>query len=44
MNENNNSSSSYAYCPGPRSVFNLLENSENVKKVPQNVSLFLETF
>lgn len=27
----------YSYCPGPRAAFNLLENSENVKTVSQEV-------
>ena len=29
----------YAYCPGPKSAFNLMENAENIKVVPQEVSM-----
>ena len=25
--------STYSYCPGPRSVFELIENDQNIKKV-----------
>ena len=28
----------YSYCPGPRSVFDLQANSENVKTVSQSIS------
>ena len=28
----------YSYCPGPRSVFKLIENAENIKQVSQSVS------
>ena len=28
----------YIYCPGPRSMFTLLENSENAKSLPTKVS------
>ena len=38
MQANKNASSNYTYCPGPRSVFNLIENTENMKVVPQEVS------
>ena len=29
----------YAYCPGPRSMFTLIENSQNLKSISQSVSL-----
>ena len=28
----------YTYCPGPRAIFNLLENAENIRSVNQDVS------
>ena len=27
----------YVYCPGPRSIFTLVENSQNLKTIPQSV-------
>ena len=38
MRNDENAAKSYTYCPGPRSVFNLKENEENMKVVPQEVS------
>lgn len=32
------SAKTYSYCPGPKSVFKLLENAENIASVPQSVS------
>ena len=28
----------YVYCPGPKSIFDLIENSDNIKEISQNVS------
>lgn len=30
----------FTYCPGPKSIFTLVENTENMKTVPQKVSHF----
>ena len=30
----------YIYCPGPRSIFELIENSDNVSQIDPNVSIF----
>lgn len=38
MRNDENAPKSYTYCPGPRSVFNLKENEENIKVVSQEVS------
>jgi len=32
-------SANYIYCPGPKSIFSIMENSDNVKNIPQQVSL-----
>jgi hypothetical protein len=37
MRNDENAPKSYTYCPGPRSVFNLKENEENIKVVSQEV-------
>ena len=34
MTSNSDAPNTYTYCPGPRSVFNLLTNGENIKVVP----------
>lgn len=31
-------STTFTYCPGPKSIFTLVENVENMKTVPQKVS------
>lgn len=36
--EDANAPQTFTYCPGPRSVFKLIENGENMKAVPQDVS------
>ena len=36
--DDTNAPNTYSYCPGPRSVFKLLENAENIKQVSQSVS------
>jgi len=36
--EDNKAAKTYSYCPGPKSVFKLLENGENIAQVPQAVS------
>ena len=33
MLDDDTASNTFSYCPGPRSVFNLIENAENVKQV-----------
>ena len=38
MTEGKSAESTYSYCPGPRSIFNLIENNENIRTVPQTVS------
>ena len=38
MRNDENAAKSYTYCPGPRSVFTLKENEENIKVVSQEVS------
>ena len=39
MTSDSEALNSYSYCPGPRATFKLLENIENIKSVPQEVSL-----
>lgn len=38
MNPLGPSANSYAYCPGPRSIFTLIANDQNIKTVAQEVS------
>ena len=38
MQANEHAPNTYTYCPGPRSVFNLIENGENLKVVQPEVS------
>ena len=38
-----NAPKTYAYCPGPKSVFTLLESAENIKQVPQSVSATIQS-
>ena len=35
----NDSTGHYVYCPGPRSIFELIENRENVGQIDPNVSV-----
>ena len=35
-------SRTYTYCPGPKSLFRLLDNAENMNVVPQSVSKFID--
>ena len=39
MDEKNKGKNTYAYCPGPRSIFTLIANDQNIKSVSQEVSL-----
>ena len=41
MNPDAGASKTYSYCPGPRAVFTLNENAENLKSVPQEVNFIL---
>ena len=38
MHSDVSAAKAYTYCPGPKSVFMLIENGENMKAVSQEVS------
>lgn len=38
MNSSKKLANTYSYCPGPRSIFTLVQNEQNVKSVAQEVS------